>query len=76
MSVRNTEESNNGKIEQQKVRDKVEVSSLHISIIILNVNGLNSLKKDTVVGQVKKQTQLYADSRKHISALKTNIGSM
>ena len=52
------------------------VLSPHISTITLHVNGLNSQSKDT--GQLdglKNKTQQDSASMKHISALKTDIGS-
>lgn len=48
------------------------VVSTHISIITLNINGLNSpIKKH---GQ-KNKTLLYVAFRRLISAAKTNIGT-
>ena len=56
--------------------DKMAALSPHISIITLNVNGLNSLvKRHRVVGWIKNKIQQYAVSKKHISALQTNTGS-
>ena len=58
---------------KRKMWDKMAVLSPHISIITLNINGLNSpMKRHRMAGWIKEQ---YATSRKHISALKTNPGS-
>ena len=59
----------------QRAKDKIELVSPYISIITLNVNGLNSaIKRHREDGWVKKQTQLYS-FWSLISALKTHIGS-
>ena len=57
----------------QKIKDKMAALSIHLSMIILKVNGLNSpIKRHGVTGWIKKQTQLHAASKRHSSALKTN----
>ena len=62
--------------ENRKMSDKLSALSRHISIITLNVNGLNSpIKGHRVARWVKNKTQQYAGSRKHIAAPMTNIGS-
>ena len=60
----------------QKTKDKMAVVYLRISVITLNVNGLDSpVNSHRVAGWIKKMTQLCAASRILISVLKTNIGS-
>ena len=52
------------------------VLSPHLSIITLNINGLNSpIKRHRAASWIKNKTQLYAASRRPTPALKTNIGS-
>ena len=59
----------------QKAKDKMALVNPYMSIITLNVNGLNSpIKRHRVAGWIKNQTQLYAASQRLTSALKTNTG--
>ena len=52
------------------------VLSPYLSIVTLNVSGLNSpIKRHRVVGYIKKTGQPFAASRRLISALKTTINS-
>ena len=58
----------------QKTKDKLAIRRPHISIIALNVNGLNSPIKSTELQTgSENKTQPNAASRRHISAPKTNI---
>ena len=58
----------------QKTEERVAIGNSHISLIILNVNTLNSpMKRYKVAGCIKKQNQLYPVFRRHILAAKTNI---
>ena len=60
----------------QKAKDKMATGRHHISIITLNVNGLNSPIKSTgLQNGSKNKTQPYTASRRHISAPKTNTDS-
>lgn len=59
----------------QKSINKMMGISLHISIIILNVNRLNlPLTRHRLAEQIHKKTQLYATYKKLISPVKTHIG--
>ena len=56
-------------------QDKMAVLNFPLSIITLNINGLNShIKRHRMAVWIKNKMQLYAASRRLISALKANIG--
>ena len=59
----------------QKVKGKMAILSFVLSLITLNVDGLNSpIKRHRVAGWIKHKTQLYVASRTLISVLITNEG--
>ena len=58
----------------QKKKDKMAIRRPHISIITLNVNGLNSpIKSTELQNGSNDKIQPYAASRRHMSAPRTNI---
>ena len=56
---------------------KMAIISPYLSIIILNVNGLNfPIKGHTVAEWKKKKTRLYAAYKRFTSASRTHIGGI
>ena len=59
--------------QNQKTKDKMVALGPHVSIITLNVNGLNSsIKRHRVAGWIKEQDPAIYCLQKHTSAPKTN----
>lgn len=65
-------ERNNGDTELLENKDKMAIENPHVSIITLNINGLNSLiKSHRVADWIKKQNPTVCCLQRHISAAKT-----